>query len=299
MFKKILFITVLIGAVGAGTWCRPQAITPENLEKLQIMEDSLAVTADSMYEAFIPDTHVGYSARFIKQLLHALKIPNSFQYPFSKLKDKINIIYADDTAFRIINWMIKTGEVSQKYYGAIQLPNENLKLFGLVDVSQDLGKGIADSVLRGGKWYGVLYYRIIGHEVDGKKIYTLFGFNNAGEMSNIKVLDPLTIDDNGPVFGAPIFGYASENFPKQRVNRFVLEYKKDVQASLNYDSSKQAIVFDYLTSMINDPYRKYTYVPSGVYDGFRWYNNMWNYAREIFKITILQDGEAPDSDEKK
>ena len=275
-----------------------QGITPQDMDKFHIMEDSMVVSSDSMYDAFIPDDRVGYSERFAKQLVRALKIPNSFLYPFDKIKDKINIIYSDDNNFRIFNWAIVPSIATKRYYGAIQLPGEKLKLYGLHDYTEELGKGAEDSILTNGKWFGAIYYRIISNDMGGRKVYTLFGLNSGNPVSNKKVLDPLVIDEHGVTFGAPIFGVASENFPQRRVNRFILEYKKQSQVSMNWDPERQAIVFDKLVSQMNDPHRKYTYVPSGEYDGFRWGNDMWNYVRGLMQVQILKDGEQPPMDTK-
>ena len=166
-------------------------------------------------------------------------------------------------------------------------------MYGLLDYADQLGKGAADSILTNRKWFGAIIYRIMSHEVNGHAVYTLFGLNASSPLSNRKVLDPMTIDEHGVTFGAPIFGVASENFPKQRINRFVLEYKKGVQASMNWDEEKKVIIFDKLVSQGNDPRRKYTYAPSGQYDGFRWNNEMWNYLTDLIPVTILKDGEAP------
>jgi len=284
----ILFIVLLTSESAYS-----QGITPQDMDKFHIMEDSLVVTADSMFNALIPDAHVGYSERFVKQLIRTLKISNSYLYPFDRLKDKINIIYADDQSFRIFNWEIVPSQVLKVYFGAIQMPSERLKLYGLRDYSEQLGKGAQDSILTGGKWFGALYYRIMTVNVGGRKVYNLFGLNSSDPRSNRKVLDPMTIDEKGVVFGAPIFGVASENFPRQRINRFVLEYKKEVHAGLNWDDERKVIIFDKLVSQVNDPNRKYTYVPSGQYDGLRWGNDMWNYVRDLIPVTILKDQEAP------
>jgi len=275
-----------------------QTIDPQNLEKFQIMEDSMLLTADSMYEAFLPDTHIGYSERFVRQLVRTLKIPNSYLYPFDKLKDKINIIYADDKSFRIFNWEIVPSQVMKRYYGAIQLPQEKLKLIPLYDYTEEMGKGAEDSILTGGKWFGAIIYRILSNEVQGRKVYTLFGLNTSSPISNKKCLDPMMFTGNGVTFGAPIFGVASENFPRQRINRFILEYKKDVQVGMNWNEEKQVIIFDKLVSQMNDPHRKYTFVPSGQYDGFRWGNETWNYVQDLIPVTILQDGQEPPADSK-
>ena len=301
MLKKLFLFSAVIFALLSGNRASAQGggITPRDLEKLQIMEDSMMVTADSMYEAYIPDTHVGYSERFIRQLVKTLKIPNSYLYPFDKLKDKINIIAPDDHSFRIFNWGVDMSAIFRRYYGAIQMPSENLKLYGLSDYSEQLGKGAEDSILTGGKWYGALYYRIMTNDVEGHKVYTLFGFSAANALSNKKVLDPLTITDNGLAFGAPIFGIGSKNFPGRRINRFIMEYKKGVTVGLNWDDEKKVIIFDDLTSQVNDPNRKYTYVPSGQYNAFMWLNDMWTLRMNIMPIQELQDGQAPTEDDKK
>jgi hypothetical protein len=275
-----------------------QGITPQNMEKLQIMEDSLLRSTDSMFEAYIPDSRVMYSERFAAQLVRTLKIPASYYYPFDSLKKFINIIYSDDNAFKIFNWEITPGNVSKRYYGAIQMPGEKLRLFGLIDYAEELGKGAEDSILKNRKWYGALYYRIIPHEVGGTTVYTLFGMNASSPFSTKKVLDAMTITENGVVFGAPIFGVASENFPRRRINRFILEYKKGVQVSMNWDQEKNMIYFDKLVSQINDPHRKYTYVPSGQYDGFSWENETWTYHRDLIPVQILKDGDAPSEQPK-
>ena len=275
-----------------------QGITPQDMDKFHVMEDSMVVCSDSMFDGFIPDDRVAYSEKFARQLVRALKIPNSYLYPFDKIKDKINIIYADDNNFRIFNWAIVPSLGTKRYYGAIQLPGEKLKLYGLRDYTEQLGKGAEDSVLTNGKWFGAIYYRIIGQTVGGRKVYTLFGLNTSNQVSNKKVLEPLIIDERGVTMGAPIFGVVSENMPQQRVNRFILEYKKQSQVTMNWDPEKQAIVFDKLVSQMNDPHRKYTFVPSGEYDGFRWGNDMWNYVRGLMKVQAMKDGEQPPMDEK-
>lgn len=298
MMKTSAFFMAVALMLIASTRVFSQGIAPQDLEKFHIMEDSLLVTADSMYEAFLPDTHIGYSERFVRQLVHALKIPNSWQYPFDKLREKINIIAADDNSFRIFNWEITPSNITKRYYGAIQMPGEKLKLIGLNDYTEEVGKGAEDSILTGGKWFGALYYRIMSNEVQGRKVYTLFGFNASSALSNRKLLDALYFEDGRVIFGAPIFNVASQNFPRRRVNRFILEYKKDVQVSMNWNDEKKMIVFDHLTSQVNDPHRKYTFAPSGQYDGLKWDHETWNYLKDLIPVTILKDGEAPDDQPK-
>ncbi len=224
--------------------------------------------------------------------MKALRNPNSFNYPFDSLGTKINIIYPEDKSFRIFNWTVPA-DVTTRYYGAIQMPGEQLKLYPLIDCSTELGKLSEDTVLTEGRWYGALIYRIMKNDLQDKSVYTLFGKNASSPISNKKLMDPMTLTDKGPVFGAPIFNVRSQARPNDRVNRFIIEYKKDVQASLNWDNELNIVFFDKLVSQVNDPNRKYTYVPSGAYDGFRWIDGYWNYLQDIIPVEALKDGQAP------
>ena len=275
--------------------CSTGAFAQTEAPSISQMEDSLLLTADSMYHAFIPDERVIYTERFVKQLVQALKQPNSWGYEFPKLKEMINIIYPDDKSYRIFNWVIAPTEITRRYYGAVQLPSEELKLFPLFDRSDKLKTCAEDTVMTNGNWYGGLIYRIMQHEVEGETVYTLFSLNASSAISNKKVLDPMIVTEKGVTFGAPIFEYNSECKPGQLINRFVLEYKKEVQVSMNWDKDYNAIYFDHLISQVNDPNRKYTYVPSGQYDGFRWKGDKWTLVENLIPIDVREDGQAPDS----
>ena len=276
---------------GPGAAYAQAQMSREDLVYIQRIEDSMVTTTDSMYFAMIPDQRADYAVQFARQLIRALKYPNSYTYPFEKLSKRINIISPEDNSFRIFNWSVAPTDVTRRYYGAIQEAGEELKLHGLLDVSAELGKGVEDSILSRGRWFGALYYRIMRTEDEDGPVYTLFGLNAGGILSNKKVLDPLRFTERGPVFGAPVFAVpASEGGP---VNRFVLEYKKEVQASMNWDAEIKAVYFDKLVSQVNDPHRKYTYVPSGPYDGFRWNKGKWQYLSDLIPVVPRKDGEAP------
>lgn len=292
--KKTTILAATCLAFACGITATAQEIPPQDLEKFKIMEDSLVLSADSMFNAFLADARPAYAERFARQLVRTLRIPNSYLYKFDTLGKVVNIVYADDNAFRIFNWGIEPTLTSMRYYGAIQMAGPTLKLVGLNDYSNQFEGSLEDSVLPANRWFGALYYRIMAREVGGQKIYTLFGLNSGSMVSNRKVLDALVFTPSGVSFGAPIFGVGSKAIPGQPVKRFVLEYKKEATATMNWDVERNMIIFDKLVSVTNDPTRRYTYVPSGQYDGFVWGNEMWNFRRDLMEIKMLKDGEAPD-----
>lgn len=260
---------------------------------LEQLEEELAGWADSMYNAMDPTERDGYNERFIRGLVQALKEPNSFQYPFEKLTEHINILYPDDRSFRIFNWALAPTPVTRRYYGAIQKAGEELQLYPLIDYSNQMKEEIESMVLRDGKWFGVLYYRILTNDWNGQKMYTLLGLNASSPISNIKVAEPMIFEETGPVFGAPVFNIRSTENPEQRIHRFHIEYKKEVSASMNWDDEMKLIYFDLLESSVNDPHRKYTYVPTGQIDGLRWNRGVWNYVHDLIPIDPRTDGNAP------
>ena len=97
MLYRIAIPLILFAALFSGSGANAQ----DETSKISQMEDSLLVTADSMYHAFIPDFRIEYTEKFVKQLVQTLKQPNSWSYDFPKLKEIINITYPDDKSFRI------------------------------------------------------------------------------------------------------------------------------------------------------------------------------------------------------
>lgn len=292
MFKTKLILVFCFLYLAVSPKSKAQKLDSEDRQELAKMEHALVKLADSMYQAAIPEERLVYCESFIKKMVQALKIPNSYYYDFAELGKTINMIAPDDKSFRILNWVVPLPGNQVRHYGTIQMPSEELKMYPLVDYANELGKFAEDSVLTGNKWFGALYYKIIASEVQGRKLYTLLGLNSSSPISNRKVMDPLFFTEEGIVFGAPVFNVSSEN-TAGRINRFIMEYKKDVQASLNWDNDKKMIYFDKLISQVNDPNRKYTFIPSGEYDGFRWENGQWNYVQNLIPVQSLKDGEAP------
>lgn len=272
---------------------RAQAGKSDDIVLLRKMEDSLVQSADSMFYTSIPDFRTKYCEDFVKQLIRTLKIKGSFNYPFDSLKKTINIILPEDKSFRIFNWPIAYSEVRLRYYAAIQMNEPELKLYPLYDNSDLLTKTDEDKILAPKEWIGGLIYNIITRKSGSENVYCLLGINDGNPISTKKFIDPLRFTEEGPVFGAPVFAIGSEKNSGVGINRFLLEYKKGVSIGMNWDEEHKAILFDDIASQINDPNRKYTYVPTGQYNGLRWINGKWKFIPNLIPVLELKDGEAP------
>ena len=169
----------------------------------------------------------------------------------------------------------------------------SLKLFPLIDKS-DIAKNPTDSVRGNLNWIGGIYYGLVMKVNKGKKYFTLFGYDDNDIISTKKWLDVLTFDNTGnPQFGGQFFEYADDSIkPAQPAYRFCLEYKKDARARMVYDPEMDMIIFDHLVSESNELGKKFTLIPDGDYEGFKWINNRWVHVEKVF-TQKLQNGQFP------
>ncbi|MBK7763774.1 MAG: hypothetical protein IPI46_10460 [Bacteroidetes bacterium] len=261
------------------------------MSAIEKIEDTLVFLADSMYFSQLDDSRITGNEEFIKVFKRLLKLPNSYNAALAKLKNKIVIMPSPDKLFKMYNWEIVRNNVERRYYCVIQMEDGTVHPF--IDISDQVIRGIEDSIFTNQRWFGTLYYNLIMKESDAGKHYFLLGWNGNSLNSEKKIVDVLQFDTRGKCsFGAPVFDVL-ERGKRKKTNRFVMEYEKAAKVSLNYDKESGQIIFDHCESQIGDPAKKYTYVPDGTYDGLKWNGNEMVMNENVIQITILKDGEAP------
>lgn len=264
-------------------------------KKLMIKkEDTLQVFADSMINGETAGKRFLSDSQFVKTFVRTLKTPYSFSYPFEALPT-VSKLYPQDSSFRIFTWQLKKDEYMYYQKGAIQMktPDGSLKLFPLFDASMFTGKP-QDSLRTRKNWIGAIYYRIIQKEFNGKKYYTLLGFDDYTVSSNRKWMEVLSFDDNGePVFGGQVISFKNDTTKlKPVLNRFDIEYKKEARTLFNYNPEMDMIIYDHLVSESDQPTRKETFIPDGDFEGFRWENGQWVHVDKVFNFK-LKEGDVP------
>lgn len=265
-----------------------------DLAFLKQKEDSLKVEANKIIWGDDAATRFRADSLFTRILVRALVMPHSFQYPFDSVI-QISRLYAPDSAFRIFTWQVIKDERLVRRHGAIQMRTKDgsLSLFPLLDKTETLEDPI-NQALTPENWIGSIYYKILLKEHQGKKLYTLFGYDENTELSTMKRLEMLQFDGNGkPIFGAaPYFSFARDSTPKPAQVRYWIEYKKEGNARVQYDDDMQMILIDHLIPENGETEKKYTYIPDGDYEGFKWENGKWVHIDKVFTFK-LKDGEAP------
>ncbi|HMH34068.1 MAG TPA: hypothetical protein VK543_13615 [Puia sp.] len=264
-------------------------------KEFAIREDSLKKFANAIVFANEPEQRFRADSIFVRMLVRTLKLNNSFYYPLDSLQT-ISKLYSPDSAFRIFTWQLKKDELFYLQRGAIQMrtADGSLKLIPLHDASMFTSKPM-DSLRTPNNWIGAIYYRIILKEVNGKKIYTLLGFDDFSIESNKKWMEILTFNDRGePVFGGPYISFREDSAKasKQPRVRFSIEYKKEASTTFNFDPALDMIVYDQLISETEEPDKKESYVPDGDFEGFKWKDGVWMHVPKVFDFK-LQDGQFP------
>lgn len=270
--------------------CIAQSSSDETL--LQHKEDSLKIFAAKIIQANSAEARFTADSSFTKMFVRALKTPYSFYYPFDSL-ETISKLYAPDSSFRIFTWQMVVNENLVRQHGAIQMKtyDGSLKLFPLIDKS-DVTINITDTVGNNKGWIGAVYYKIIQTRANNQNYYTLLGYDENNIRSNRKVIEVLNFTNDEPTFGGRWFSFEQDSVFKSSLSRYVMEYKKDAGPRLTYDNDLKMIVFEHLESETNEPKKKYTYIPDGDYEGFKWENGKWIHVEKLF-TQVTELGKEP------
>ena len=257
-------------------------------------EDTLKVLALRIIQGRNAEDRFAADSQFTRSFVRALKITNSFNYPFDSLFT-ISKVLAPDNSFRIFTWQMVINENVIRQHGAIQMhtPDGSLKLFPLIDRS-DVTLNMDDTIGNNLGWIGAIYYKIIQKEAFGKQYYTLLGYDENNIRSNKKVIEVLTFNNGQPIFGGAYFSFPNSSFTKRSVARYVMEFKKNASPRLTYDPDQDMIIYEHLIPEpgVGQVEKKYTYVPDGDYEGLKWRDGRWIHIDKVFTFK-LKDGESP------
>lgn len=290
-YRKLIFTFFLV-FIGMSIDLSAQ-LNSDQLSILQTKEDSLNPIAKSIVQSEDVSIRFRSDSLFTRMLVRALRTPYSFEYPFDSLVT-ISRLYAPDSSFRIFTWQVSKDENVHRRHGAIQIKTNDgsLKLFPLIDRS-NLIVNQQDTITNNQWWIGSIYYKIILKEHLGKKYYTLLGYDEHSIRSTRKRIEVMYFNEQQlPVFGGQFFDFSQDSIPQRHRSRYWIEYKKNGNARMLYDEEMDLIMVEHLISETGEPAKKYTLIPDGDYEAFKWVNGKWQHIEKVFTFK-LEDGQAP------
>jgi hypothetical protein len=290
--KTSCFIFSILLCIGTNVFAQ-QPLTKSAKVLLKIKEDSLSIIGKQIVASEEASVRFRSDSQFTRLLVRSLKTPFSFNYPFDSLTT-ISRLYSPDSLFRIFTWQVSRDADLHRRHGAIQMrtADGSLKLFPLIDRSIVI-QNQEDTVTNNEWWIGAIYYKVIKKVYNNKNYYTLFGYDENSIRSTKKRIEVLTFDEKGsPVFGGKYFTFEKDTIIKPVQSRYTIEYKKNGNGRILYDDELDMIIYDHLISESNEPAKKFTYIPDGDYEGFKWVNGKWQHIEKVFNQK-LEDGQAP------
>jgi len=235
-------------------------------KKLDVFQDSLIRISTATIAAETDIKKTASNSTFVKTLVEALKMPNSFSYPFDSLKN-VSVIKSPDKSFRVLSWYVQQENGTYRYFGTIQMNTGNgpLKLYPLIDQTDNITD--ANAVINNQKWFGARYYEIVPVTSGNRKpYYVLLGWKGNTPSTTKKVIEILSFDQEQVIFGAPVF----EGKELKEKNRVIFEYTKSNAMTLKVDQKAGMIVFDHLAPFNSEMIGKYEFYGSdGTFDGFK------------------------------
>ena len=276
-------ITVLFFSL-TSFWATAQTgpVSNEDLPLMQQLEDTLGLLAWVIVNDSVPQNRFAATRKMIPTLVKALKIKNSFSYPFEQLRT-VSILYPPDSTFRIFTWQLYVDVDDYRYYGAIQMNRPELELYPLIDRSRQVASPEQD-ILPPDRWYGALYYNIHPFESPQGRQYLLFGFNGHSLFNKKKLVDVLRFENGKVVFGSPVFIQEDSLTGSRTVrHRIVKEYSAESSIRLNYDETFGLILFDHLVPLAGSYGQGPVNVPDGSYEAYRPANDgLWYWVDKVF-----------------
>jgi hypothetical protein len=292
--QKYLFLVLFLGIFCQNLLAQRKtepsgALTKENLEKINTIEDSLAILTYAVVNDSLETNRFGACRVLIPMLVRALKVENSYNYKFERLKT-MSIMAPPDSSFRIFTWQLFVNDSTYKYFGAIQMNSSNLKLFPLSDKSAEMENDFEDRVLTPENWYGALYYNLQQFEAKGGNKYLLIGFDAFSFFEKRKIIDVLSFDKTGkPSFGDSVFDMTKTEKETPPPIRIVLEYSSEAIVRCNFDAQYEMILYDHLEPMPSPFGRGMTYIPDGSVEGLQLIKGRWKHISKVFNDSMTED----------
>ena len=268
--KSILLVVILFNWFNV--FCQKDTLIP-------YLENRLEKSLKTLRSSISDEDRRNANNTFRVQLLETIQYSESFLYLFPKLST-LGAIISPDKSLKIYSWNVEMSDKSNKFYCFVVRPGKRRKKNKVVELIEKSELTRDNQTYSELNWYGCLYYKIIPIKKGTKKLYTLLGWRNNGTLSNLKVIDVLTLSGNHAKLGDPIF-----QSKKTMDKRVILEYSIKSSMTLRFEGNYSRIVFDHLSPenpSMNGFYEYY--VPDMSYDAYEFNDGKWILNEDVVTV---------------
>jgi hypothetical protein len=228
MNKRILFLfSIIISNI-----CLSQ-----NTDYFIKAEDSLKYYSEKVLSSDQENDKSINNRLFTKLFIKVLNQDDSYSFPFDSLK-KISKLTAPDNTFKIFTWGYKKDDGTYSYSGVIRQREAEVKKVIVLKDRSDMIENPEIQSLNQDNWYGAIYYQIVLTKKEGKKYYTLLGWDGNNFLTQKKLIDVIWFRSNDRVvFGANIFKKY-----KDKAQRVIFEFSSRCTMRLHYEKQMVRVV---------------------------------------------------------
>jgi hypothetical protein len=273
IFKKQIHLFIIILVSSTLLYAGAES---ENFKKL---ESTIMSYFNEIKLSISDDEKKKINQKIIETFEKIFEEKKSFDYSFKSLSS-VGKLVSSDREIKIFTWNLPFSDGTHEYFGFVQFYSRSEKQYRwyrLIDKSDKIYNP-ETTRLSDLNWYGALYYYIITKQVNGKMYYVLLGVDFNDLFSGKKLIDVVHFSDNGDV----MFGYPFFIQRNKILNRVIFEFSPMVSMALQYDKSRDMIIFDHL-SPPDSVYKGqfHYYGPDSSYDGFHFIDGNWELVDDI------------------
>lgn len=289
---------IILFLLGSGLPIQSQPPAQEPVDQMKALEDSLHRTAMRIIEPRNDEERLLNNEVFMGLLRESLLADSTLLQTFTGVRTA-SFLKDPRGQFRIVTWYVPFVDGTFRYFGFFQTISQSDQagaLHFLNDISNQ-EKDFSNLELSMENWYGAFYQELIHTRRRGIDQYILLGWKGNDRITRKRVIEPLQITPEGPVFGAQVFDGGVDE-----PHRIIFEHSARVSMSLHfYDEFRirrrksRVIVFDRLIPMRQGQEGNFSYyVPEvNIFDGYRYSRGRWIFTPDLDTRVFIDPSLVP------
>lgn len=287
--KRTIVLAVLLLCAGVAS-AQDRASMAAHEERLRAALERASTAADGAQR-------LAASTEALSVLASALEEDRSERWQW-KLPRTASVLTSPDKRLRVFSWAVVNDAGEYECFGAVQYYSDRDEGYRY-ELLEDHGYELMnreESLLGAERWLGAVYQELIQTTASDRTYYTLLGWNGVDALTDLRVIEPVSIRGGKVQFGAALFRR------ERNLRRIVVEYRDGAAVQMAHEEQtvqtvtrervkqggrmrtvektkehkERMIIFDEVEPQVGGMRGLYQYyVPSGLELAYVWVDGKW------------------------